>query len=151
LRQETFLWLLDQCTGYLLMALPFIAPSQSRNPWIFVDLASSFPNITESGSVTLSEEQPCTSDNPGKQGCRVFLGPESDVDGDSKKAVPISHNPKDQTNASLRRGQQVLVFQYSGKFHAIDNVRAVTPPCRQVLLAQALTLAEMPSLFVPAL
>ena len=105
------------------MASQFENSSQRGDEWFSVGLASSFPNIKGSTGVTLSEQQLCGNDNTLKEGCRVFLAP--DLAGDSKEATQMSSNPKDQVNVSLRRGEQVLVFQYQGKFHAIDNVRAI--------------------------
>jgi hypothetical protein len=99
----------------------------ARDAWFSVGLASSFPNITESTSVTLSEPQLCDGDDNVKQACRVFLAPNFTYGDDSRQAVQISEMPEDQVALSLRRGDQVLVFQYKGKFHAIDNVRAITP------------------------
>jgi hypothetical protein len=101
------------------MALPFQSSFQNGNTSFSVGPASSFPNITESGSVTLSKQQSCnnTSTAPG---CKVFYAPNTD----NLEATQLSDDPKDQVNASLRRGEQVLVFQYAGKFHAMDNVCA---------------------------
>jgi hypothetical protein len=100
------------------MALPFQSSSQHGNTWFSVGPASSFPNVTESGSVTLSEQQSCN--NTKTPGCKVFYA----LDTDNLEATQLSDDPKDQVNASLRRGEQVLVFQYAGKFHAMDNVCA---------------------------
>jgi hypothetical protein len=104
------------------MALPFNSSSQRGDTWFSVGLSSSFPNITESGSVTLSDQQSCNGDDTSKNGCKVFFA--SDTDSKSKEATELSSDPKDQVTASLRRGEQILVFQYGGKVHAIDNVCA---------------------------
>lgn len=107
------------------MALPFLVHSLDSDAWFSVGLASSFPNITESESVILSKELPCDGEAI-RRGCRVFAT--THAGGETSKAVQISDDPKDQVDASLRRGEQVLVFQYRGKFHAIDNVHDVSPP-----------------------
>jgi hypothetical protein len=103
------------------MAQPFVASSRHGNAWFSVGPASSFPNIAESGTITLSDKLICSGSDTAKQGCKAFLGPDP-KDGTSQ-ATRLSDDPKEQLNASLRKGDQVLVFQYKGKFHAIDNVR----------------------------
>jgi len=123
------------------MALPFIASSRrGGDTWFSVGHIASFPNITE--SVTLSEQQLCGGEDNVKQvGCKVFLAP----DADSKEAIQISDDPKDQVDISLRRGEQVLVFQFKGKIHAMDNVRANFTFVMQVLIS-----TEMSSLIISA-
>lgn len=109
------------------MAAPFI-PSRRVDAWFFVGHSSSFPNTTESGSVILADEvlsidHQADLKTASRHGCKVFFAPEK---GDpSTQAERLSHDPKDQLNASLRTGEQVLVFQYKDQFHALDNVRAV--------------------------
>jgi hypothetical protein len=102
------------------MAMPFTARSQRGGAWLFVGLASRFPDITESGLVTLSERQHCSTDDSTKQGCGVFAIP--NANGDLGETVQIAELSSDGVDASLRRDEQLLVFQYRGKFHAINNV-----------------------------
>ncbi|CAJ2513333.1 Uu.00g014520.m01.CDS01 [Anthostomella pinea] len=98
------------------MALPFVLPSRKGDAWFFTGLTSSFPNITESGSGSLYEPQECDQVD-ATPGCKVFHVSASDssqarqIEGDDM----ISHD-----GAALQ--DQVLVFQYRGKFHAVDNV-----------------------------
>lgn len=106
-------------------ALPFTPTSQRGDPWFTVGLVSSFPNLTESNAIMLAGEveTQCASskDTQSTHGCKVFLAPDK---GDrTGQAAQLSDDPKDQLDASLRKGDQVLVFQYKGKFHAVDNVR----------------------------
>lgn len=106
-------------------ALPFTPASQRGDPWFSVGLSSSFEDLTESNAVTLADEvaSACHSgkDATSRYGCKVFLAPDK---GDrTSQATQLSDDPKDQLDSSLRKGDQVLVFQYKGKFHAIDNVR----------------------------
>lgn len=129
------------------MALPFLLPSSRGNAWFSVGLASSFPNLNEPESVNLSQQR--LNDGDDTRPCRVFIAPSEG--GDSEEAVRISDDPKDQMDASLRRGGQVLVFQYRGKFHAIDNVHEIAPPGSLSLTAPVLILLEMPALIVPTL
>ncbi|KAI1499644.1 hypothetical protein F5X99DRAFT_410832 [Biscogniauxia marginata] len=99
------------------MALPFTALSRRDDAWFFASLTSSFPNITESGSVTLCEPQPC-GHGDSVPSCKVFHVPSTD----SKQALQVEEDAiLSQNGVALQ--DQVLVFQYRGKFHAIDNGR----------------------------
>ncbi|KAJ2995165.1 hypothetical protein NUW58_g1358 [Xylaria curta] len=88
---------------------------QSGDAWFFAGLTSSFPNLTESGADVLYEPQPCGSGET-TPGCKVFGVPKSDaaqaqqIEGDEM----TSHN-------GVALQDQVLVFQYKGKIHAVDN------------------------------
>ena len=117
--------LLCDRTPLEIMALPFIAPSRHGADWFPVGLASSFPDVNESGSVALAEQQQC--ENAITRNCKVFLAPDR---GDGvENAVELSGDPSDQVDATLRKGDQVLVFQYRQKFYAMDNV-SVPSCCR---------------------
>jgi hypothetical protein len=107
------------------MALPFQAPLRRGETWFFVGLASSFLNITESGSVTLSAPQLCSDDDTLMQQCRVFVAP--GAHDDPRAAIQLLDDARGRVDASLRRDEQVLVFQYKGKFHATTHVRATDP------------------------
>lgn len=113
-------------------------PSSHRgDPWFSVGLASSFPDLTESGRMILADEAPNNDCPPSESnmqrqhGYKVFLAPEKE--DRSGQATQLSDDPKDQLDASLRKGDQVLVFRYKGKFHAIDNVRSILAFLRSVL------------------
>lgn len=54
----------------------------------------------------------------------MFLTPSTNGEDGLEHAIELSHNPRDQLDGSLKIGEQILVFKYNGKFHAIDNVRA---------------------------
>lgn len=129
------------------MALPFVGSTLRGHAWFSVGLASSYPNITEAKAVALAELTPCGGDGKSMAGGRVFLSP--DVDGGSREATQLSDDPQAHSDASLRKGEQVLVFQYNGKFHAIDNVRSYSQ--EYIGKMQSLIIAEMPSLVISAL
>ena len=97
------------------MAQPFTDPTRD-SLWFSVGLASSFRDNTGTEATALANR------NAGSEtqlvGCKVFR-PSIEA---SDSAVQLSQNPDDQLDASLGKGQQVLVFKYKGKFHAIDNV-----------------------------
>ncbi|KAI0412822.1 hypothetical protein F5X98DRAFT_353908 [Xylaria grammica] len=94
----------------------FIAPSRKGDAWFFAGRTSSFPNLTESGTDILNEPRPCGSGESAPS-CKVFHVPS----GDSSQAQEIEGDAMISYNgASLR--DQVLIFQYQGKFHAVDNM-----------------------------
>ncbi|KAF2114575.1 hypothetical protein BDV96DRAFT_494919 [Lophiotrema nucula] len=96
------------------MAQPFVAPPLDTS-WFSVGLASSFLDIIGAEATALAKYH--TESGTQQVGCKVFhLQSE-----DSRGAVQLSQNPENQLDASLSKGQQVLVFRYNGKFHAIDN------------------------------
>ncbi|KAI0158659.1 hypothetical protein BJ166DRAFT_308570 [Pestalotiopsis sp. NC0098] len=106
------------------MFAAFVAPNRRGDAWFSVGLASSFPNITESGSETVADARPCGgSQHSGEEksaapGCKVFQVPKDD----SSLAGQVDPSNVEEaafTAQDLR--DQVLVFQYKGKFHAINN------------------------------
>ncbi|KAI1079434.1 hypothetical protein F5B20DRAFT_164146 [Whalleya microplaca] len=98
------------------MALPFTAPSRGGNAWLCVGLASSFPNIIESGSTILSEHLDSCNGKGSTPGCKVFYVPTAD----SSQARPVEGDAILRSEGGGLR-DQVLVFKYKGKIHAIDN------------------------------
>jgi hypothetical protein len=107
-------------------AQPYMPTSQRGDPWFSVGLTSSFPDLTDSGNAVLAEKIACLSATSAElHGCKVFLAPDK---GDrSTAAIQLSDDPKEQLDASLRKGDQVLIFRYKGQFHALDNVHALDP------------------------
>ncbi|KAI0599337.1 hypothetical protein F4775DRAFT_121669 [Biscogniauxia sp. FL1348] len=97
------------------MALPFTVRSRLGDAWFSVGLTSSFPNIKESGGVILHEPQSCGRDN-SLPGCKVFHVPSTD----STQAHQVEADAVLSQNGAMLQ-DQVLVFQYQGKFHAVDN------------------------------
>ena len=105
-----------------LMAEPFVGPPRPA-PWFPCGLASSFVDITQANAGPLSQIAPCSTEDPQPTGCRVFLAPSKNGgDNGLDTVIELSRDPKDQVNKTLRAGDQVLVFKYNGKIHAIDNV-----------------------------
>ncbi|KAK4112512.1 hypothetical protein N656DRAFT_92979 [Canariomyces notabilis] len=90
---------------------PFRARTHPGTEWFSVGLASSFPDV---GS---DESQPQLCGNQGadgKPGCKVFHVPQTDVSQRAEVEIPAEEGTQDLTD-------QVLVFQYRGKFHAVDH------------------------------
>ncbi|KAI4603406.1 hypothetical protein KJ359_006202 [Pestalotiopsis sp. 9143b] len=133
--------------GKLVMFAAFVAPNRRGDAWFSVGLASSFPNITESGSEIVADARPCgggTRKEGDEQsvapGCKVFQVPKDD----SSLAGQV--DPSDVEEAAFTAQDlkdQVLVFRYKGKFHAINNVSDSFYPCAGVLSLMALSNAHI--------
>jgi hypothetical protein len=94
---------------------PYIAPSRAKDAWFLVGLKNSFPNIIASGSTVLADRLPCN--DSVAPGCKVFHVPRTD----SSQAVEANLEDAAITLSDELR-EQVMVFQYQGKFHAVDHV-----------------------------
>jgi hypothetical protein len=104
------------------MPLPFISSNlglQQRDSWVSVGWGSSYPNITTSTS--LSGTFPCARSSTYVDGCRAFLIPHSTVSSLPSAAVEVRLEDA-ATQVSGGGQDQILVFQFHGKFHAIHNV-----------------------------
>lgn len=91
----------------------FSQSSRAGNAWFYAGLTSAYPNVDDSSRV--SEQRLCR----GKftPGCRIFHVPREDSSKAFEVAIddwrdPEVGNPKDH----------VMVFQYKGKFVAINHV-----------------------------
>lgn len=100
------------------MATP---PSRPGDKWFFAGLDSSFPDITDSSEkyFKLAWPQPCTSSaassDPVKApGCKVFHPKTADTTEEIDMDAAIGED-------AWVMKEQVLVFQYKGKFHAVDH------------------------------
>lgn len=109
----------------------FLNPFRSRippeNAWFPVGRASSFPEV----GVSKDEEQPklCSLMNTAHNSnnsdeatnstqhvpCKVFHVPRTDPTQRTEVELPIEEGSQDMTD-------QVLVFKFRGKIHAIDHV-----------------------------
>jgi hypothetical protein len=100
---------------------PFRAPSRAGTEWFSVGLASSFPDVApdETGMVSESSDpRLCANRGPSaRPGCKVFHVPKTDTSQWTEVEVAADDLAQDLTD-------QVLVFQYRGKFHAVDHVSA---------------------------
>ncbi len=95
----------------------FIPPSRGPgDTWFFAGLTKSFPDINDSGSIALSDRLLC--DGSFTPGCKAFYVPST---GDSADISEVDvEDTRTVTGHTLR--EQVIVFQYRGKFHAVDHV-----------------------------
>lgn len=96
--------------------------------WTFVGLSSSFPNVDGTDVESLAEKRSC-ADSSSAAGCRVFRIPRPTA-GLGGAGLNLNEDdveeiaPEDAGSAAYIKSMrdQVLVFQYKGKFHAVDNV-----------------------------
>ena len=90
-------------------------PALQANTWFFVGLASSFPDILGS-EIDLTSE---VCELKGTEGCKIFRV----SDGDNVIAVElVSDIGQEEALNTKDLKDQVLIFQYNGKLHAMENV-----------------------------
>jgi hypothetical protein len=96
------------------LANPFRPSARAGGAWFSAGLASSYPDVDDSTRV--GEQRLCR--DKYTPGCRIYHVPKED----SSKAVQLSIDDwKDPDNGDSK--DQVMVFQYKGKFVAINHVR----------------------------
>jgi hypothetical protein len=122
-----------------------IPSAEECNTWLAVGPASSFSNITTDTARPLAKYIPRSASDG--IGCKVFAI--QDEDGDTQVAVEMPLDVNDQIKSFKHKREQILVFQYNGKFHAMDNVR-LTLQDHERNISQ-LTRQEMPSFLLSAL
>jgi len=98
---------------------PFRAPSRSGSEWFSVGPASEFPDLGQDEAVVedgaLLHPRPCGDQK--KPGCKVFHVPKTDTSKRTEVDV-VAEDPEAERDMT----DQVLVFRYREKFHAIDHV-----------------------------
>ncbi|RYP30983.1 hypothetical protein DL767_005990 [Monosporascus sp. MG133] len=106
-------------------AAPSIPGSCRGDPWTFIGLASSFPNVELDGA-SLADKRSCGSGSAA--GCKVYRIPRATAPGvvadDAAAAEEVSLGEGEEARfLEYSRGleDQVLVFRYKGKFYAVDN------------------------------
>jgi hypothetical protein len=97
---------------------PFRGSNRRGDAWFSVGLASSFPDITDPGASTVSDLRFCGQDLAPS--CKVFQVPRADsaLAGE----VTFAYGAVEGASTAKDLKDQVLVFQYKGKFHAVNNV-----------------------------
>lgn len=93
---------------------PFSMPQAQ---WYSVGHISTFPDIGFDEE-DFSQSRLCN--NTLKPGCKVFQLVSQEGDANTKSMVPIEALDSGEINKNFN--DQVLVFQYRGKIHAIDHV-----------------------------
>lgn len=94
---------------------PFSRRSRAGDAWFCAGPTSSYPNLDDTTRV--GEQRACN--DVFVAGCRVFHVPKDD----SSKAAEIAIDDWKDADAGNSK-DQVMVFQYNGRFVAIDHVRA---------------------------
>ena len=96
---------------------PFRLFLRPEAEWFSVGMASSFPDLgLDDGDLLMP--RPCSDGL--KPGCKVFYSPTTDSSQRSQLSVADDAFLATEKGKDLK--DQVLVFQYRGKFHAIDHV-----------------------------
>lgn len=131
--------------------LSFRAPSRPEAQWFPVGLTSSFPELDD-GLLSLTEPRKCGTEL--KPGCRAFRVPATDPSQGAEVPVEAESDPAEESDsaeaaeARMDLRDQVLVFRYRGKIHAIDHVSNILPGLE---CAKLIVLVAMPALVVSAL
>lgn len=107
--------------------------SRPGEDWFFAGLSSSFPNITDSSEpyFKLVWPQPCrtgaagaskSTDTPKVPACKIFHPKAATEDAPETSATveQIDTEAAAGEDAWLMK-EQVLVFRYKGRFHAVDH------------------------------
>lgn len=75
--------------------------------------------------MNLAQLRPCSGGQ--RPGCKVFYAPEGDS---TRTEVAVRQEAPERAVAGDDLKDQVLVFQYKGKFHAVDHVSGLLPAPR---------------------
>ena len=114
----------------------FRAPSPSD--WFSVGLTTAFPDLGHDDD-NISQPRLCSDEL--RPGCKIFRVPQTNVAQRTEVSVDSAAlDGLDASEVGEELKSQVLVFQYKGKFHAIDNVGVITsffvPELRELLIAR---------------
>ncbi|KAL0939901.1 rieske domain-containing protein [Colletotrichum truncatum] len=92
--------------------------SRADAGWFSVGVASSFPDLG-SDDGNLSDLRFCSTDL--QPGCKVFHAPKTNGSTPQATEVPIGTDDIQSAEMEADLKDQVLVFRFKGKFHAIDH------------------------------
>jgi hypothetical protein len=107
--------------GSQTLEMNFFFRSRPDVSWISVGRVSSFPNLGEDAG-NLIQSRPC-HDNL-MPGCKIFHVPKEQQSSQSSE-IHISPESLESPVTGDELKNQVLVFQYRGKFHAVDHVSCI--------------------------
>lgn len=100
----------------------FWNPSKAAAKWLLVGPISDFPDVGgDDGNVIQSRR----CDEKLQPGCKIFHAPKADVSQMSEIVIPAHSMSSPSSGAELQ--DQVMIFRYEGKLHAIDHVRESKP------------------------
>lgn len=95
--------------------------SRADTTWVSAGPASTFPDLGEDIG-NLIEPRQCGAQM--RPGCKIFHVPKNDPS--LAEEVVISASSLESPSSGDELLNQVLVFQYRGKFHAVDHVSVRT-------------------------
>lgn len=93
--------------------------SQPDATWFAAGLTSTFPE-TQDHAANLAQHRRCEAAAAFQPGCKVFQVPREDPSLAAEVNVADADFETAEAEGQLK--DQVLVFQYRGKFHAVDHV-----------------------------
>jgi hypothetical protein len=93
----------------------FTLPPRAGNAWVNAGLTSSYPNIDDTSRI--GEQRPSSCEGPFIPGCRIFHVPQNSTA--SARELAIDDWKEDDAGDTR---DQVMIFQYKGKFMAVDHV-----------------------------
>ncbi|KAF9871082.1 rieske domain-containing protein [Colletotrichum karsti] len=96
----------------------FGSRSRADAGWFSAGLASSFPDLG-SDDGNLSDLRFCATDL--KPGCKVFHAPKTNGPAPQSAEVDLSPDCVESAEMEADLKDQVMVFRFKGKFHAIDH------------------------------
>ncbi len=95
----------------------FWSSSRAAAKWLPAGPISDFPDVgTDDGNVIQSRR----CDEKMQPGCKIFHVPKADVTQMSEVIIPAHTTQSPSSGAELQ--DQVVVFRYKGKIHAVDHV-----------------------------
>lgn len=117
--------------------------SRAGNAWFCAGPTSSFYDMTseDAGQLAGTQPHPCQGDQTTDAGtaCKVFHVPKED----SSKATEVALNNMDAAPELGGLRDQVLVFQYKGKFHAINHVSKRSNPISRSSIRASLLMSRL--------
>lgn len=98
-------------------------PARPDAQWIAAGPVSQFPDVaTDDGN--LIQSRSCDAEK--QPGCRILHVPKSDPSLASEIAIPVGAATSPSEGEDLK--DQVVVFRYRDKIHAVDHVRTAPRP-----------------------
>lgn len=97
------------------MFSPFARAPRGGASWFNAGPVSTYPNITTETNGPLGQQRKC--DQTFLPGCKVFHVPKEDATQARQIAID------DWSDGSGDKKNQVMIFQYEGKFVAVNHVR----------------------------
>lgn len=97
-------------------------PGDTGTEWMLAGPTTAFTNIepATAKSTRLYDQQPCDAEGLKQtQGCRVLAIPKTEPE--QERSQPLLLTPADNEMRFAPSAAEVLIFQYRGKFHAIEH------------------------------